>query len=255
MSTDSIRFDNTHILYYNAGMERSHAVKKRAVIQSGKLLNEIIHGETSQSVEQRRAELHKKASSRINTILGPNFGDEKTKKPKLHYMAQKVLKLHGFPEKEILGMSLTDTHRLATRLVASDLLVTELYDSNGKLSNFAERNYSNINAEDYVVLPGKWPQIAIMLERQLKSAGWRDLGLSFNEYVGAMGVDVGNNIDIALEYARFFGEKSLVAIPFNLNIDKNYLAINYEDDFVEPYGGSSHASRLIFVPREGVFLG
>ncbi|QQG41971.1 MAG: hypothetical protein HYV90_01505 [Candidatus Woesebacteria bacterium] len=236
-------------------MERQTSAKKRAVIQPEKLLNGIVHGETVQFIEQRRAELHKNSSSRINTILGPNFGDEKTKKPKLHFMAQKVLKLHGFPEREILGMSLTDTHRLATRLVASDLLVTELYDPNGKLSNFAERNYRNIDAEDYVVLPGKWQQIKILLERQLKSAGWRDPDINFNEYVGAMGVDVDNNVDIAFEYARFFGEKSIVALPFNLNVDKNYIAINYEDDFMEPYGGSSFASRLIFVPREGIFLG
>lgn len=217
------------------------------------LAREIGQHETPKRLEKRRGKMRAQAGLRIDAVLsGKDDDTEGTKKQgKLHFLAQKVLKVYGLPDDQIRGLSVVDAHSVASKLVASDLLLVEFYNADGQTTDFAETHYPDVNPEDYSLIDGPWPRVKTILEKRLKASGWKRDKDDNNEYLGTVGLKIESDDDVVAEYARAFGKKSIIAIPFRMNFDISPShIIHYEDDFEAPYGGNGYVSRLIFVPRE-----
>lgn len=224
--------------------------KEKTQVFSRHLAKQVGLEETEKHLELLRRRLRESAFSRISGIHNIDWYSKEDKT--LHYPAKKVLKLYGFTAEEAANMSVTDSHKLALKFVASDILITEFYGADGKMTDFAENNYPNVNAQDYVLVPGSWPQVRHTLEKKLKTAGWIS-GKLPNQYLGMVSSEEDEKPDIVAEYAGWFGKQSVIAIPFKISLTNSSLDIYFEDDFIEPYGGKPSIQRLVFVPKETGF--
>lgn len=226
-------------------MER-HKVKQvqtAPVINVRSLITEIESKETPRRIESRRKKLRSEASKRINRIMASEWNSD-PKNNTLHFVSQKALKIYRFTDEEVRKIPITDSHALIRKLLASDLLLSELYDSEGRLTEFAEKYYPDISPENYIALPGPWPLVRKTLQQKLNDSGWRET--RYTEYMGDMAFKADDG-DIVSQYASQFGKGSIVAIPFDISLSSSYLTINYQEDFIGPYGGDG-VSRTVFVP-------
>ncbi len=189
-----------------------------------------------------RKRLRNRARYRLDQMLDQSY-DKGTER----FMAHKILITHGFIREEIQALEYSTAHRLAVRLIASDLLITEFYDAEGNLTDFAKDNYPNVDPKDYIAIPTEWTATQKILEDQV---GVNQKGKN-NIYAGHISSQTEeldeDDGDIVARYARIFGKENVVALPFTVGVDSCSFYISHQGNFVPPYGGS--APRLVFLSR------
>lgn len=221
-------------------------IKDRIVLNASSIATQLERNVTHKRQEMWRRTIREQAAARVDKILTKDW-DEETKGDKFHFLSQKILKLYGFSSKEVKSLSISQAHKTALKLVASDLLITEFYEIDGQKTDFANRCYPDIAPEEYTAITGRWSSVKHILENKVKDAN--EGKLLHDEYIGEIGLKGSSSDDIVATYAAFFGKDSIISIPIDLSLSDSYISVDYEDSFVEPYGGE-YADRLVFVRNQ-----
>lgn len=191
--------------------------------------------------KRRRARERKQADSRLQDLRKPHneLGDE--------LLVNYILELY---DESAEGLSIGVVESLAKRCLLQDLLVTEFFDEDGTPSAFAERWYPDINPENYRPLPKPWSAVKQLLKKRLRS----QIQESNSQESSSIKIQSLDWEDIAEAYAKEFGRKSIIVLPFSILSYSSKVVIEHEPNFIEPYGGEAHNERAVFIPTSDTYF-